>query len=123
MNNKIYEKPKTKEEAFNNLKEMSGKKTDAITGMTFIDTKNNKVISISDSVEIHFKEINDEDIKWYVENDPYVLERCGYSLVGKASFFVNKVVGDYNIAVGLSLNKVHDIINELGYSLRDFDLQ
>lgn len=34
MNNKIYEKPKTKQEAFNNLKEMSGKVTYAVTGVT-----------------------------------------------------------------------------------------
>lgn len=123
MDDKIYEKPKTKEEAYNNIKEMSGRITYAITGMTVIDTKQDIILTTSSSVEVHFKKVSDEDIKWYVDTDPYVLERCGYSLVGKASFFVNKIVGDYNIAVGLSVNQLHDIIKQLGYKMSDIDLK
>lgn len=123
MDGKKYEKPKTKEEAFNNLKEMSGHVTNAITGMTVIDTKQDIILTISDSVDIEFKEIDDEDIKWYVDNDPYILERCGYSLIGKANLFVKRVEGDYNIAVGLSLSKLHEVIKELGYTLNDIELK
>lgn len=123
MDGKKYEKPKTKEEAFNNLKEMSGRVTNAITGMTVIDTKQDIILTISDSVDIEFKEIDDEDIKWYVDNDPYILERCGYSLIGKANLFVKRVEGDYNIAVGLSLSKLHEVIKELGYTLNDIELK
>lgn len=123
MDGKKYEKPKTKEEAFNNLKEMSGRVTNAITGMTVIDTKQDIILTISDSVDIEFKEIDDEDIKWYVDNDPYILERCGYSLIGKANLFVKRVEGDYNIAVGLSLTKLHEVIKELGYTLNDIELK
>lgn len=123
MDGKKYEKPKTKEEAFNNLKEMSGRVTNAITGMTVIDTKQDIILTISDSVDIEFKEIDDEDIKWYVDNDPYILERCGYSLIGKANLFVKRLEGDYNIAVGLSLSKLHEVIKELGYTLNDIELK
>ena len=45
MNNKIHEKPKNKEEAFNNMREMSGKVTYAITGVTIKDLYQNKEIS------------------------------------------------------------------------------
>lgn len=123
MDDKIYEKPKTKDEAKNNLIEMSGRTTTAITGMTIIDMEQDIIITSSDSVDISFKEIPEEDIDWYVENDPYILDRCGYSLVGKASLFVNKIEGDYNIAVGLSLNKLHDVIKQLGYKLNDIELK
>jgi septum formation protein len=123
MDDKIYEKPKTKDEAKNNLLEMSGRTTTAITGMTIIDMEQDIIITSSDSVDISFKEIPEEDIDWYVENDPYILDRCGYSLVGKASLFVNKIEGDYNIAVGLSLNKLHDAIKQLGYKLNDIELK
>ena len=123
MDGKIYEKPKTKEEAYNNLKEMSGNITTATTGMTVIDTKQDIILTTSDSVDIHFKEIDDEDIKWYVDNDPYILDRCGYSLQGKASLFINKIDGDYNIGVGLSLNKLHQTIKDLGYKLSDLELK
>ena len=42
MDGKVYEKPKTKEEAFKNIKEMAGKKTYAYTGVTIKDLYKNK---------------------------------------------------------------------------------
>lgn len=123
MDGKIYEKPKDKNEAFQNIKSMSGKVTYAVTGVTIKDLYQNKEISFSDVAEVHFKEISDEDIKWYVDNDKYILERCGYSIHGKAAIFVDKVVGDYNTVLGISISKVHSKLKELGYSLNDFELE
>lgn len=123
MDGKIYEKPKDKNEAFQNIKSMSGKVTYAVTGVTIKDLYQNKEISFSDVAEVHFKEISDEDIKWYVDNDKYILERCGYSIHGKAAIFVDKVVGDYNTVLGISISKVYSKLKELGYSLNDFELE
>lgn len=123
MDGKIFEKPKDKEEAFQNMKSMSGKITYGITGVTIKDLYKNKEISFADAVEVHFKQISDEDIKWYVENDKDILQRSGYSVHGKAAFFVDKIVGDYNTVVGISVSKVYSKLQELGYSLSDFELQ
>lgn len=122
MDGKIYEKPKTKQEAFQNMKSMSGKVTYAITGITIKDLYQNKEISFIDTTEVHFNEISDEDIQWYVDNDKDILNKCGYSIPGKAMFFINKIVGDYNTALGMSISKVYDKLKELGYSISDFEL-
>lgn len=123
MNNKIYEKPKTKQEAFNNLKEMSGKVTYAITGVTIKDLYQNKEISFSDTAEVWIRKINDEDIKWYVENDKNILERCGYSMLGKSAIFLDKVIGDYNTLFGISPSKLYEKLQELGYKISDFEMK
>lgn len=123
MNGKIYEKPKNKEEAFRNLKEMSGRITYAVTGVTIKDLYQNKTICFSDVAEVHIKQIADEDIKWYVENDDNVLNRCGYSMLGKASIFLEKVNGDYNTLFGISPSKLYEKFKELGYSIFDFELE
>jgi len=122
LNNKIYEKPKTKEEAFNNMKEMSGKVTYAITGVTIKDLYQNKEISFSDTVEVWIRKINEEDIKWYIENDKDILDRSGYSMLGKAAIFLEKVNGDYNTLFGISPSKVYENLQELGYNISDFEL-
>lgn len=122
MDGKIYEKPKNKEEAFQNMKEMSGKVTYALTGVTIKDLYNKKEVSFSDVSEVYFKEMSDKDINWYVENDKHILERCGYSIEGKAAIFVDKVVGDYNNAIGLPIGKVYKELQNLGYSISDFEL-
>lgn len=124
MDDKIYEKPKTKEEAFNNIKEMLGKKTYATTGITIIDLYQNKEISFFDIAELTLKNnISDADIKWYVDNEETILNRCGYAILGKAAIFIEKVNGDYNTIFGISPSKLHDKFKELGYELTDFDFE
>lgn len=123
MDGKIFEKPKTKEEAFQNMKSMSGRVTYGVTGITIKDLYQNKELTFSDTVEVHFKEVSNEDIKWYVDNDKHILQRCGYSILGKAAFFLDKVVGDYNTVFGISVSQLHSKLKELGYSLSDFELQ
>lgn len=123
MDGKIYEKPKSKEEAFQNMKEMSGKVTYATTGVTIKDLYQNKEISFSDTAEVYIREISDEDIKWYVENEENILNRCGYAMLGKASLFLDKVNGDYNTLFGISPSKVYEKLKELGYKISDFELE
>lgn len=122
MDNKIYEKPKTKEEALNNIKEMSGKVTYAFTGITIKDLYQDKEITFSDICKVYIKEVSEEDIKWYVENEENVLKRCGYAILGKASIFLDKVEGDYNTLFGISPSKVYDNLKALGYKISDFEL-
>ena len=121
MNEKIYEKPKSKDDAFNNLKEMSGKTTLAITGVTIKDLYQNKDISFSDTVEVKIKNITDEEIRWYVENEKHLLNISGYAMLGKASLFLDKVDGDYNTLFGISPSKIYDKLKYLGYTVNDFE--
>lgn len=123
MDGKIYEKPKNKEEAYQNMKEMSGKVTYAVTGVTIKDLYQNKEICFSDTAEVYIRKISDEDIKWYVENEENILNRCGYAMLGKASLFLDKVNGDYNTLFGISPSKVYEKLKELGYKISDFELE
>ena len=120
MDNKKFEKPKNKEEAFENIKKFSGKINYALTGVTIKDLYQNKEITFFDKTEVYFKDVDDEDIRWYVETDPYILERAGYSMAdGKACIFVDKIVGDYYNIIGLPIGKLYDNLKQLGYSMKD----
>ena len=123
MDNKKFEKPKTKEEGFENIKNMSGKVNYAITGVTIKDLYQNKEISFTDVTEVYFKNVSDKDIAWYVENEKYLLNRAGYSIAGKTSIFVDKIVGDYYNILGMPISKLYSKLNELGYSISDFEMK
>lgn len=120
MDGNIYEKPESKEKACEVMKAMSGKTTYGITGVHIKDLYQDKEISFVDTVKVSFKVLSDEDIKWYVQNDKDILNRCGYNIYGKAAFFVDKIEGDYNTVVGIPLSKLHTNFKKLGYSLSDF---
>lgn len=122
MDNQKFEKPKNKEEAFEFIKTMSGQVTYGVTGVTIKDLYQNKEISLADITEVHFKEISDNDILWYVENEKDLLARAGYALGGKAALFADKIVGDFYNVLGLPISKLYSNLNKLGYSLSDFDM-
>lgn len=122
-NNKKYEKPKTKEEAFTNMKELSGTKNSAYTGITIMDLYQNKTITFSTSVDVYFKDISDDEIKWYVNNEQKIFKCCGYVPLGKASLFIDKIEGDYNTLLGISPSVIFEKLKELGYSITDFELE
>lgn len=123
MDNKKFEKPKSKEEGFENIKKMSGKVNYALTGVTIKDLYQNKEISFVDTTEVYFKDITSEDISWYVENEKYLMNRAGYSIAGKTSIFVDKIVGDYYNILGMPISKLYSKLNELGYSINDFEMK
>ena len=122
-NNKIYEKPKSKEEAYSNLKELSNNKCTAYTGITLIDLYKEKIICSSSKVNVYFNEIKDEEAEWYVNNEEKIFKCCGFVPLGKAALFINKIEGDYNTLLGISPSIVYNKLKELGYSFNDFDFE
>lgn len=123
MDNKKFEKPKSKEEAFENIKKMSGKVNYAVTGVTIKDLYQNKELSFNDTTEVYFKNVTNQDISWYVENEKYLLNRAGYSIAGKTSIFVDKIIGDYYNILGMPISKLYTKLNELGYTISDFEMK
>ncbi len=123
FNGNKYEKPKSKEEAYNNIKELSGNKNTAYTGITIIDLYQDKVLSFSDSCDVYFKNISDELADWYVNNEEKIFKCCGYAPLGKAALFIDKIEGDYNTLFGISPSSLFDHLNELGYEVNDFDFE
>ena len=120
---KKYEKPKTKEEAYNNLKELSDKKHSAYTGITIIDLYKEKTLSFSSKVDIYFKKISDHEIEWYVNNEEKIFKTCGYVPLGKASIFIEKIEGDYNTLLGISPSIIFEKLKEIGYKISDFEFE
>ncbi len=121
FNSKKYEKPKTKEEAYNNLKELSKNKNTAYTGVTIMDLYQNKTVTFFSKVDVHFKNITDDEITWYINNESKIFTCCGYVPLGKASIFIDKIEGDYYTLLGISPSIIFEKMKELGYSLNDFD--
>lgn len=121
--NKFYEKPKSKEEAFNNIREMSNSINYGVTGVTIIDLYKNKTVSFSNTVSVKFKNVSENEIDWYVNNEKNIFTRCGYVPLGKAALFIEKVEGDYNSLFGLPINEVFKKLFELGYKIEDFDFE
>lgn len=120
IDDKKLEKPKTIEEAKKMMKILSGRINYAVTGVTIIDLYQNKTLTFSETTNVYFDELDDEEISWYVENEKYILERCGYSIAGKSAIFISKIDGDYYNILGMPISRVYKELKKLGYKISDF---
>ena len=121
IDDKKLEKPKTKEQAKIMLQNLSGRVNYAVTGVTIIDLYQNKKITLNEITEVYFDELTEEEIDWYIENEQYIFERCGYSIAGKSAIYIPKINGDYYNILGMPISRVYKELNKLGYKLSDFN--
>ena len=121
IDNKRLEKPKSKEQAREMLRSLSGRVNYAVTGVTIIDLYNDKKVTFNEVTEVYFDEMSNEEIDWYIENEQYIFERCGYSIAGKSAIYIPKINGDYYNILGMPISRVYKELRKLGYRLSDFD--
>lgn len=105
-NNLILGKPKSFAEAKEMINKLSSNVHSVITGVCVMSR--DKSISFSDHSEVHIAEINDEEIKYYIENfSP--LDKAG--AYGIQEWFghnkVSKIIGSYTNIMGLPTAKLY----------------
>ena len=113
---KILEKPKSYEAAFERLRNYSsGKKQELHTGITIINTKTDEVIQKVVKSLVNFREITEQEIKNYLEEDPrYNTYAFGYDPLGHlSSTFIKNLEGDpNNIMHGIPIATIVQMIRE-----------
>jgi len=117
INNKILGKPKNKRDAFLMLKNLSGQQHQVYSGITLLNTENNKLISDFQCTRVLFSELKDEIINWYIETGDPMDKAGAYGIQGFAGVFVKEIHGCYYNVVGLPLNKLSVMLREMGVNL------
>ncbi|RUA29065.1 MAG: septum formation protein Maf [Bacteroidetes bacterium] len=100
LDGEIIEKPKTKEEAVAILKKLSGREHQVITGVCF--TSKNLQKHFSSSSLVKFRDINDQDIAYYVE-EYMPLDKAGaYGIQEWIGYVaIEKITGSFYNVMGL----------------------
>ena len=105
LDGKIMGKPESKEEAISMLTALSGKKHEVITGVVILS--NNKEVAFYDITEVEFHPIDQEDIRYYVDN--YLpLDKAGAYAIQEwiGVIGIKSVNGDFYNVMGLPVSRV-----------------
>ena len=114
FNDRILGKPKDKKDAFQMLKSLQGRSHKVYTGITVINTKKNLIKQESVSTEVTFSEISDDEILKYIETGEPLDKAGAYGIQGKGGVFVESIKGCYYNVVGLPLNKLKAMLEDVG---------
>ncbi len=112
FNNKIYNKPKDKEEAINTLKEFSSSFHECISGYQLI--YQNKIIKRSVITKVYFNKLSTSLINKYI-NEINVYDKAGSYAIqdDKKYHLINKIEGSYYNVIGFPLEDIKKDINSI----------
>ncbi len=114
----IFEKPKSKEEDFQRLKELSGNNHQFYTGVYVVNTATNKAISKVVKTEVFMRNLSEKEINKYLDEDPHFnTYALGYDPIKHiSSSFIQGIEGSYyNLLGGIPLETIVEMLTEVGY--------
>ena len=106
---RVMGKPRSREEAFDMLRFLSGRGHKVITAITLRDK--DKCITSSDTANVYFKELSDNEIEYYIDNFKPFDKAGAYGIQEWIGYIgIGKIEGSFFTIMGLP---VHLVYNEL----------
>jgi septum formation protein len=106
LDGKALGKPKDKQDAFEMLRALSGKKHEVITSISIKGKHFQKIIN--DITVVYFKEISDVEINYYIDNYKPFDKAGAYGIQEWIGFIaIDKIEGSVFNVVGLPVHKLY----------------
>jgi septum formation protein len=112
LNGDLISKPKNREEAFNILKKLNGKKHQLISSVCI--SKNGSMIwNYTDASNLTMKELNSDEIKLYLTKikDKELYSYGVYQIEASGRSLFSKIEGDEDTIMGLPIKQIKEYLN------------
>lgn len=110
----IMGKPRIKQDAFNMLSDLSGRKHSVYTGLALIGDGGERVLC--ERTDVYFRELTPEEIWAYIETGEPMDKAGAYGAQGRGSVFIERLEGDFFNVMGLPLCRLWQTFREMNYS-------
>ncbi|UOR12158.1 Maf family protein [Halobacillus amylolyticus] len=101
---KIFGKPKSYEDAYSMLEQLSGKRHAVYTGVSI--RNHNQWVSFVVCTNVYFLSLSQAQLEWYLRKEESWDKAGGYGIQGAGALLVEKIEGDYNNVVGLPISRL-----------------
>ena len=112
LNGELISKPASRDEAFDILKKLNGKKHNLVSSVCF--SKNGSMIwNYTDSATLEMKNLNEEDLKTYLKkiSDETLFAYNVYQIEGEGKNLFLKIEGDKDTIMGLPIKSIKKYLN------------
>lgn len=107
---RVMGKPHSREEAIDMLKHLSGRSHKVITALTVRDARHHE--TVSDTAIVHFKELSDKEIEYYVDNYRPFDKAGAYGIQEWIGYIgIGKIEGSYFTIMGLPVHLAYQELN------------
>ncbi|MFA6240637.1 MAG: Maf family protein [Candidatus Hydrogenedentales bacterium] len=113
----VLSKPSDLDEASVMLRRLSGRTHQVVTGIAVADTAKGSHVEGSESTDVTFRNLSDDEISHFV-HAVKPLDRAGaYTVDGPGSLLVARYDGCYQNVLGLPIVRLDRLLREIGYNL------
>lgn len=116
IDKKIIGKPNDLDDAREMLKMLSGNWHEVLTGVALVRKNENKSFQSAVDFErtrVKFTELSDVEIEFLVQNGEPLDKAGAYAVQAQAALFIEGIEGDYWNVVGLPVNLVYRLLEEI----------
>ena len=113
--NRVFGKPKTREEAAEMLRALSGETHQVFTGVAVI--RGESVLSGAEMSYVHFRRLSEREIWAYIATGEPMDKAGAYGAQGLAALFVRGIDGDFFNVMGLPLCRLGEMLKLQGVEL------
>ena len=107
-------KPKTREEAVDMLRRLSGQEHSVLTGFSVLNVGKGKGERGSVETAVKVKPLSPVEIEWYVQTGEPFDKAGAYAIQGIGSFMIESIRGSYTNVAGLPVCEVIELLVRLG---------
>lgn len=113
-NNKVYGKPKDRQDAIRMLKELQGDYHIVYTSLAILIEDHEEYKEYKELTKnlIEVAPMSDEEIKEYVDSEEPYDKAGAYAIQSYFSRYIEKLDGNYMSVIGLPIDKVYSILKE-----------
>ena len=116
LDDKIFGKPNSIEDARHMLRQLSGRTHSVLTGVSLIRLPDGERRQFIESTLVHFRPITDEELSAYLATEESYDKAGAYAIQGRAGRFIPRIEGCYFNVVGLPLSRALTELESLGWS-------
>jgi len=112
--NKLFGKPRDKQDAINMLNELKNDKHQVITSIAILVEKDGEYIEHIDCdiSEVYISEMSDVEIEEWIDTGKAFDKAGAYAIQSKFGVFVDKIEGNYSTVIVFPINKVYKILKQ-----------
>ncbi|KAL0895195.1 hypothetical protein ABMA27_013638 [Loxostege sticticalis] len=117
LDQELFGKPTSQEEAFQMLSRLSGRSNTVYTGV--VVKAHNKIVKFTEKTDVFFGKIHEDQIRGYIATGEPMDKAGGYGIQGMGGSFIERIEGDYFTVVGLPLFRLCTVLYDMFKDSKD----
>ena len=116
LDNMIFGKPRTTEDARQMLEKLAGRTHTVTTGVALIRLPDVERREFQETTHVQFSALDDEEITRYLASGEAFDKAGAYAIQGRAGRYISRIEGCYYNVVGLPLARLCTALADLGWT-------